>query len=66
MGIIFHVPMLPTTLIRIFSALCLSLTLNSSVENYSSIHAIKENNWKIKNATCYNEIFKYFYYTFYT
>ena len=66
MGIIFHVPILPITLIRIFLALYLSLTLNSSVENYNSIHAIKENNGKIKNATCYNEIFKYSYYTFYT
>ena len=57
MGIIGRVPILPITVIGIFSAVCLSLTLNSPVEFYSSIHANKKYNEKIKNTISYNEIF---------
>ena len=57
MGIICRVPILPITVIGIFSAVYLSLTLNSPVEIYSSIHANKKYNEKIKNTISYNEIF---------
>ena len=50
MAIICSVPILPITVIRIFSAVYISLTLNSPVEFYSSIQANEKYNKKIKNT----------------